>query len=1084
MAVSIEEAFKQDSEREEKKKDEEVGFFESALAGVATGLWNIPKTAFSLGATLMDLVGDTNTARDVEAWFDEQNPWDDEAEARTIGKITSAIAQVAIPAGVGFKLGSAGARAWQAKNATDLAQKALAAKKAGNYFSLARAGNLIAKTPGRASLTGGLVGSGIGEAVVADEDIGTFADMAEGTSLEPLALTMMDKNQDLRGREDAYRRLKNRLKFGTEGALFNLALVGAGRGIQKLRRRGAYEGMDEGLDEYGKTMIEQDFQKLGPKFGFRPEGTGTKAIHEMSGYHQGVEKQLRRAASLTTQEVDTAIKDLGKQAYDSVGYSRKINPNAEESLDSFKKFISEKILSPNKKDKFGRNLDTGTLLKPEAKERILKELDLVRRFKKVRDTVMTQKDPKLLSAARDEWKALQKANPDILDLVKRAENRGLFKMDDYYRSTDEVITGDAAKSLKTTMEKISSQGKSIKPLEDSVIQMRMAMDNMGGRLGITGISDDAFETVKANFGKYMTRVYRHHEQKGLFGLGKYKPMDEEIQAAKASFVDSTLVAKRRKIFSEELKKYKKAGEKIVRGDEKWKAAEKKAIDQVEELTKQKGYIESIEKLALNDEGTGAINKYLNKIAADEIAVPGKIKQGDVSVKEIDNIKVDNSVIKERVLEPWQRHLLGEVKDPSYTFFATVGKQAHLNSTLRMMDDVYKMGTQGANPFVKTLDEVMDQVDVKTGEIDVRKWKKVSGLEGIATPLDNLYIKAPYYDEIFNTRSNWLDRSSVGLFYKYALLGPKATSQIAKTILSPLTHVRNALSAGAFVAANGAFFPNYGDVQMLLPKALGGEAVYKQAWSLSGKRVLGTMTKADEALYQRLLKVGVVDSQVQAGEIKQLLDDILKDPAAIDRQLGSKLPNKVDNARRKAIKTFAKLQDTYVAEDDFWKVINWSLERNRYGKLSKTMGLDSSNFKEYLNPSTEKGKSGAGKYFQKMTQRKSYINEAVTPQEGFENFLDEVAGKLTRNQVPNYAYIGRTGRALRQTPFGNFIAFPIEIMRTGNNIYTQSIDELTAGIGKGTWDNPEFKELYQMGLKRLFSFGATAGRCSSFISGYS
>ena len=258
MAVSIEEAFKQDSEREEKKKDEEVGFFESALAGVATGLWNIPKTAFSLGATLMDLVGDTNTARDVEAWFDEQNPWDDEAEARTIGKITSAIAQVAIPAGVGFKLGSAGARAWQAKNATDLAQKALAAKKAGNYFSLARAGNLIAKTPGRASLTGGLVGSGIGEAVVADEDIGTFADMAEGTSLEPLALTMMDKNQDLRGREDAYRRLKNRLKFGTEGALFNLALVGAGRGIQKLRRRGAYEGMDEGLDEYGKTMIEAD----------------------------------------------------------------------------------------------------------------------------------------------------------------------------------------------------------------------------------------------------------------------------------------------------------------------------------------------------------------------------------------------------------------------------------------------------------------------------------------------------------------------------------------------------------------------------------------------------------------------------------------------------------------------------------------------------------------------------------------------------------------------------------------------------------------------------------------------------------
>ena len=41
--------------------------------------------------------------------------------------------------------------------------------------------------------------------------------------------------------------------------------------------------------------------------------------------------------------------------------------------------------------------------------------------------------------------------------------------------------------------------------------------------------------------------------------------------------------------------------------------------------------------------------------------------------------------------------------------------------------------------------------------------------------------------------------------------------------------------------------------------------------------------------------------------------------------------------------------------------------------------------------------------------------------------------LTRNQVPNYAYVGRTAKALRQSPFGNFIAFPLEIIRTGNNI---------------------------------------------------
>ncbi len=1086
MAVSIDEAFKQDSEREEKDKDEEVGFFESALAGVATGLWNIPKGVFSLGATVMDLVGDTNMARDVEKWFDDVNPWDDEAEARTIGKITTALSQIAIPAGVGFKVGSAAAKAWQAKNAADIAQKALAAKKAGKYFSLARAGELISKTPGRASLTGGLIGSGLGEAVVADEDIGTFADMAEGTSLEPLAITMMDKNQSLEGREDAFRRLKNRLKFGTEGALFNLALVGAGKGIQRLRGRGAYKGMDEGLDEYGKTMIEQDFQKVGSRYGLRPEGTGTKAIHEMKGYHQGTEKAIRRAAGVTVNEVDTAIKDLGKNVYDNYLNARKGYANSVEGQELFKKDLFERILAPNKKDKFGRNLDTGTLLKPEAKTRILKELDLVRKYRRLRDkiTELTPKmnNPKLdidgrraleegLSGLRSEWNALKKANPDILELVKRVENQGVFKADDYYRSTDDAITGDAAKALKEMMGDASKYGGNVKPLEDSIIQMRMAIDNMSGRLGVGGISDEAFETVKSNLGKYMTKVYRHHEQKGLWGLGKYKPVAEEINAAKSSFVDSRLVATRRQILASKLKAAKAGGqEAIEKGSPMWQQFEKEAIEEVDKLTKRKGFIEGIER-----EADEAVARYLDKIAKDEIAVPGSIKKGlgDVDVKELDEIKIDNSVLKKQVLEPWQRHLLGEVKDPSYTFFATVGKQAHLNSTLKIMDDISRMGIQGANPFIKSADEVIDAVDPKTGDIDARKWKKVDGLEGIATPLDNLYIKAPYYDAIFDTRSNWLDRSSVGLFYKYAVLGPKATSQIAKTILSPLTHVRNALSAGAFVAANGAFFPNYGDVQMLLPKALGGQAVYKQAWNLSGKRVLGTMTKADEALYQRLLKVGVVDSQVQAGEIKQLLDDILKDPSKIDRQIGSRIPNKIDAARRKALKGFAKLQDSYVAEDDFWKVINWSLERNRYDQLAKTMGLNRDNFKEFLTPGTVKGDSSAGKYFQKMAQRKGYINSAITPEEGFSNFLDEVAGKLTRNNVPNYAYVGRTGRALRQTPFGNFIAFPIEIMRTGNNIYTQAIDEITTGIGKGSWDNPEFKELYQLGLRRLFSFGTTA-----------
>jgi hypothetical protein len=206
----------------------------------------------------------------------------------------------------------------------------------------------------------------------------------------------------------------------------------------------------------------------------------------------------------------------------------------------------------------------------------------------------------------------------------------------------------------------------------------------------------------------------------------------------------------------------------------------------------------------------------------------------------------------------------------------------------------------------------------------KKWKLFQGDPNIKTPLDGLYIEAPKYDAIFDVTSNWLNKSGVGTFYKYAVLAPKAGSQIAKTILSPLTHVRNLLSASAFVAANGAFFPNYGDIKQLLPKVLGGENVFSKAFDLSGKRVFGTMTKADEALYQRLLKVGVVDSQVQAGEMKRLLRDILTDPAAVEKGLYDKLPKTLANKSKKTLaEVYGKLQDAYVAEDDFWKVINWS-----------------------------------------------------------------------------------------------------------------------------------------------------------------
>ena len=71
-------------------------------------------------------------------------------------------------------------------------------------------------------------------------------------------------------------------------------------------------------------------------------------------------------------------------------------------------------------------------------------------------------------------------------------------------------------------------------------------------------------------------------------------------------------------------------------------------------------------------------------------------------------------------------------------------------------------------------------------------------------------------------------------YESLVLYPKATSQIAKTILSPVTHLRNFVSAGAFAAANG-----------ILPAA--DPAAIKQAYQALQTGLKGTRQQND--LYQ-------------------------------------------------------------------------------------------------------------------------------------------------------------------------------------------------------------------------------------------
>jgi hypothetical protein len=240
-------------------------------------------------------------------------------------------------------------------------------------------------------------------------------------------------------------------------------------------------------------------------------------------------------------------------------------------------------------------------------------------------------------------------------------------------------------------------------------------------------------------------------------------------------------------------------------------------------------------------------------------------------------------------------------------------------------------------------------------------------------------------------------------YRNLILFPKALSQVAKTILAPVTHFRNLFSATGFSAANGIFFEN---------PAIVGKA-FKDAFGklqLPGRQG----TEAANAEYRELLELGVVNSQVQLGDVKNLLRDVrMGENLNIEKPLESMIKKLTAGTGRKA-KAFMKgAEDLYTAEDDLFKIANYAVERYRL-------------------------KNAYGKAGISVTERQ----------------LKEEAADIVRNTVPNYAYVSDTVRALRRLPLGTFMSFPSEILRTTTNMAQRAIKEIK---------NPALRNI---GLKRL------------------
>jgi len=314
---------------------------------------------------------------------------------------------------------------------------------------------------------------------------------------------------------------------------------------------------------------------------------------------------------------------------------------------------------------------------------------------------------------------------------------------------------------------------------------------------------------------------------------------------------------------------------------------------------------------------------------------------------------------------------------------------------------------------------------------------------------------------------------------------KGATQYAKTILSPLTQVRNVTSASMFALAQG----NYGKGSSLgtsfntvLRDVIDKELKLKNITFLDLERDGKTLDFLVD-----MQKRGVIGSSAQLREIQdnlrkglgyeskgdyvagQVRGD-LQLPGEVAGQGGRRSPEFKVTRRSKLGQFFEGplnlAEDLYRGGDDVWKIYNYFFELQKLKNARRKMHSDAIQNLKRTNRSPTLDQI-AGAVTNADAQFAKHVNYQG-PLRGADAKLDEAINQFAadnvRNLVPNYELVPDVIKGLRGLPVGDFIAFPAEILRTGFNTLNVAMKELTS-------DSAAIREI---GARRLtnavFTFG--------------
>ena len=767
--------------------------------------------------------------------------------------------------------------------------------------------------------------------------------------------TATNQEIGLSGREEALRRLSNKFKVGTEAALLG--------GVAQT----ALTGLGVGAKATAQAAAQTDTgQALGRAVGdSQPVQAGRGLVNRTREYLKNAER--RRVFGVNPNEADMG---RGEQFIaDALGSLR------------YRSFMPEEI----------------------ATEKLLVQSNVQPYIKKAEVTLNRLE------------KNIDNAIGKMGNVDSELERRMIFD------NIEEFLTNPNADKKKEFLAKLPSN------VRKDVQGMRTQVDGLTNDvLNSNFLKENNFvdktsglavkDIINENINSYLRRRYRVFEDK------KYTPTGEQLNIAT-------------KEFQKDKSAVEKELTKMARGDTAglFTDAELNRIGAV-----RVGAGDS-QRIDIN----GKVTDEASRIARDGFLNRYRLRNrgsAKLSGGRVAENRLDTGMFMERKYLPkYQRELLGEITDPRESYLGTVADLAqfkavddYFGNVKQMADANTGFGKFFVNPDTMTPLQRKQMLDsgqyVQLGSKDGR-----STLRGEVTDeLDQTVDKSGWgslhgyivperiYRDLTQTvlAEDGFGSTAIRGVWDTFLRG-KGISQYSKTVLSPVTQVRNFTTASMFALSQG----NIG-------RGMGGSL--GDSMKLTFKQMFDGVPN-DDVLDElaELQRRGIIGTQTELREIQDMINRGIgysaRGPKGLSEAIGGEYGRKL--ADTKMAKTVGKgtkmFEDAYQNSDDFWKIYNFQFESNKLRNALREM-TPQDQYKyltkgQTLNPQTR--------------------NQIISDPSKMDELLKDRAAQIVRDTVPNYNKAPELIKSARKLPVGNFITFPYEIFRTGANTVRQAIEEM-------------------------------------------